>query len=94
MVVVGGVLYLIGMLPWPLLFATVLVSAGLSFFVLSRQREAAARSLEASVAARSTRRRVRGPKTPTTDPDGAPEPPSRGAGPAQGEGQSSMQGET
>ena len=51
MLVVGGVLYLIGMRTWPWLFATVLVSAALSFFVLKRQREAAARSLEASVSA-------------------------------------------
>ena len=65
MLVVGGVLYLIGMRTWPWLFATVLVSAALSFFVLKRQREAAARSLEASVSARAARReRLQGPADP------------------------------
>lgn len=46
---VGGVLYLFGMRSWPLLFATVIVSGIASYFVFLRQREAAARNLEASV---------------------------------------------
>jgi cytoskeletal protein RodZ len=56
LVTVGGVLYLVGMRGWPLLFAAVLASGVMSFFVFARQREAAARNLEASVAARSERR--------------------------------------
>jgi hypothetical protein len=58
LLVTGAVLYLVGMRGVMWLLATVLVSAGLSFFVLLRQREAAARSLEAGMAARSARRRA------------------------------------
>lgn len=49
LVTVGGLLYLVGLRGWALLFLAVLVSAILSFFVFLRQREAAARTLEASV---------------------------------------------
>jgi len=49
---VAGLLFLIGMRGWPWLFASVLLSAAASWFVLFRQREAAARSLEATVQAR------------------------------------------
>jgi hypothetical protein len=52
LVTVGGVLALVGMRGWLLLFTAVLVSAVLSFFVFARQREAAARNLEASLARR------------------------------------------
>jgi hypothetical protein len=52
LVTVGGVLYLVGMRGWLLLFTAVLVSAVLSFFVFMRQREAAARNLEATIEAR------------------------------------------
>jgi hypothetical protein len=48
-VTVGGVLYVIGLRSWLLLFAAVLLSGIASWFVLTRQREAAARNLEASV---------------------------------------------
>lgn len=48
-VTVGGLLYLIGLRGWLLLFLAVIVSAIVSFFVFLRQREAAARNLEASV---------------------------------------------
>ena len=51
LVTVGGLLYLVGMRGWPLLFAAVLTSGVLSFFVFLRQREAAARSLEARLGA-------------------------------------------
>ena len=56
LVTVGGVLYVVGMRGWPLLFAAVLASGVLSFFVFVRQREAAARNLEVSLAARAERR--------------------------------------
>ncbi len=84
MLVVGGVLYLIGMRTWPWLFATVLVSAALSFFVLKRQREAAARSLEASVSARAARReRSQGPADPGQIPTQLPHAePHHGGGDA------------
>jgi hypothetical protein len=52
LVTVGGLLYLVGMRGWLLLFTAVLVSAVLSFFVFMRQREAAARNLEAAIEAR------------------------------------------
>jgi hypothetical protein len=52
LVTVGGVLALVGMRGWLLLLTAVLVSAVLSFFVFARQREAAARNLEASLARR------------------------------------------
>jgi cell division protein FtsL len=52
LVTVGGVLALVGLRGWVLLFAAVLISAVLSFFVFARQREAAARNLEAAVARR------------------------------------------
>jgi hypothetical protein len=51
-VTTGGVLYLVGMRGWALLFLAVLISGVLSFFVFLRQREAAARNLEAMVEAR------------------------------------------
>jgi hypothetical protein len=56
LITVGGVLYLVGMRGWALLFAAVIVSAIASYFVFMRQREAAARNLEAKVAARAARR--------------------------------------
>jgi ABC-type nickel/cobalt efflux system permease component RcnA len=49
LVTVGGVLYVIGLRSWLLLFAAVLLSGIASWFVFMRQREAAARNLEASV---------------------------------------------
>jgi hypothetical protein len=67
LVTVGGVLYLIGMRGWALLFAAVLVSAIASFFVFMRQREAAARNLEAKAAARAARRHPQAPSTAGTD---------------------------
>jgi cytoskeletal protein RodZ len=48
-VTVGGILYVIGLRSWLLLFAAVLLSGIASWFVFMRQREAAARNLEASV---------------------------------------------
>jgi hypothetical protein len=56
LVTVGGILYIIGMRGWALLFAAVLLSAIASWFVFMRQREAAARNLEAKLAERSARR--------------------------------------
>ncbi len=69
MLTIGGVLYLVGMRSWPLLFATVLVSGIASYFVFLRQREAAARNLEASVEGWKGRRggphsAEAGPQTP------------------------------
>jgi Protein of unknown function (DUF4229) len=55
LVTVGGLLALVGMRGWALLFVAVLVSGILSFFVFVRQREAAARNLEAAAAARAAR---------------------------------------
>jgi hypothetical protein len=68
---VGGLLYLVGMRGWALLFVAVLASGVLSFFVFLRQREAAARSLEARLHAA----RNHGPADDRSDeqgPDGAP----------------------
>ena len=55
LVTVGGLLALLGMRGWALLFVAVLVSGILSFFIFVRQREAAARNLEAAAAARAAR---------------------------------------
>lgn len=68
LVAVGAVLYLVGMRSWPWLFASVLISAVLSFFVFLRQREAAARSLEASIAARSAKHAAAREADPIADP--------------------------
>jgi hypothetical protein len=67
LITVGGVLYLVGMRGWALLFAAVIVSAIASYFVFMRQREAAARNLEAKVAARAARRHPEAPAP--ADPD-------------------------
>jgi Protein of unknown function (DUF4229) len=74
LVVVGAVLYLVGMRSLPWLIATVLVSAGLSFVVLLKQREAAARSLEASLSARARRRHTADPQGPGTPGASLPTP--------------------
>lgn len=71
LVTVGGLLYLVGMRGWALLFVAVLASGVLSFFVFLRQREAAARSLEARLHAA----RHHGPADDHSDaqhPDGEP----------------------
>lgn len=68
LITVGGVLYLVGMRGWALLFAAVLGSGILSFFVFTRQREAAARNLEASVSSRSARRQHQDRRDPEPAP--------------------------
>jgi Protein of unknown function (DUF4229) len=78
LVTVGGVLYVVGMRGWPLLFAAVLASGVLSFFVFVRQREAAARNLEASLAARAERRHPHDGTDEGADIDRGPE--SAGSG--------------
>jgi hypothetical protein len=54
-VTTGGILYLFGLRGWLLLFLAVLISGVLSFFFFMRQREAAARNLEAMVEGRRSR---------------------------------------
>lgn len=76
LVTVGGVLYLVGMRGWALLFAAVIVSAIASYFVFMRQREAAARNLEAKAAARSARRHPGASSSAT--PEAVPQPGSEG----------------
>lgn len=72
LVAVAAVLYLVGMRSWPWLFASVLISAVLSFFVFLRQREAAARSLEAAIAARSAKHAAATEGVSVADPQAAP----------------------
>jgi hypothetical protein len=69
-VTTGGILYLFGLRGWALLFLAVLISGGLSFFVFMRQREAAARNLEAMVQARKGRHE---PAAAGTEPSEVPE---------------------
>ncbi len=71
LVSVGGILYIVGLRGWALLFAAVLLSAIASWFVFMRQREAAARNLEARLAARAARR---DPESPSSTSSGASSP--------------------
>lgn len=77
LVTVGGVLYLLGVRGWVLLFVAVLASGLLSFFLFVRQREAAARNLEASLAAHNARRHARhdAPPGATAEPAGGADAP-------------------
>ena len=69
-VTTGGILYVFGLRGWALLFLAVLISGGLSFFVFMRQREAAARNLEAMVEGRRARHEH---ADPGIEPAGIPE---------------------
>ena len=60
-VTVGGVLYILGMRSWALLFMAVLLSGIASFFVFMRQRNAAAANLEHTVNEWSDRRHASQP---------------------------------
>jgi hypothetical protein len=60
LVVVGGLLYVAGLRGWLWILVTALASSVASWFLLVRQREAAARNLEVAVAAHHERRHHRG----------------------------------
>jgi hypothetical protein len=59
LVVVGGLLYVAGVRGWLWILVTALASSVASWFLLVRQREAAARNLEVAVAAHHERRHHR-----------------------------------
>ncbi|HEX6887010.1 MAG TPA: DUF4229 domain-containing protein [Candidatus Nanopelagicales bacterium] len=58
LLVTGGALYLVGMRGWGLAFAAVLISAVLSFFVLLRPRQEAARNIEVALEHRQVKGRA------------------------------------